>query len=286
MLYTSSSRMMSNLWSPRWLFGLAISTIAAWPAAAQNNFANPQGSRSILHVDGTFKGMSRLALSVTDAEGTEIMVQLPKDLSKVRFHANADPKGLRPGMMVRFDASLGPGGVSLEPVKQVEIFHPLRLPNMPRHVAESVTPGLHSANPPAGNRNVGFVPGKYKVVGALAGGDPTSWLAVTAGQYPIRVQLAPDAKFLIRTHSLELAQPGDRVTLDGFYNEPDKTKVLAESLTISSERLIGTPEEGPVGKRRVRGRGKRDAEGAAEEGEKPGEGEAAAEGEAEAAEQR
>ncbi|QEG41949.1 hypothetical protein UC8_39780 [Roseimaritima ulvae] len=265
MLHTSFTRMSSNLWSFRWLCGAAISILAAWPAAAQNNFVNPQGGRSILHVDGTFKAMSRLAISVTDSEGTEIMVQLPQDVSKIRFHAEADPKGLRPGMMVRFDTSLGPGGVPLEPVKQVEIFHPLRGSNVPRRLVELVTPGLHAANKQA-NRNAGFVPGKYKVVGAIVGGDPGSWLAVKAGQYPIRVQLAPDAKFLIRTNSLELAQPGDRVTLDGFYNEPDKTKVLADSLTISTDRLIGTPTEGPPIKRRGRGREKRDA-GAAAEGD-------------------
>lgn len=277
MLHRSEASMAKHHWIHVTVVALCCSLLGAAPCGAQNGFgakpgggfqgaaaAGGLGGRSILHVDGTVKAVSRLGLTVTDQEGTEIMVQLPQDLSKVQFRADADPRGLRPGMMVRFQAALGPGGVPLEPVKQVEIFHPIRMPKMPRRVAESMTPGLHSDNKQPANRNVGFVPGKYRVVGALAGGDPSSWLAVTAGKYPIRVQMAPEAKFVIRTHSLELAQPGDRVSLDGFYNEPDKTRVLADKLTITADRVIGTPTEEPAGPRRGRARRGR---GAAVEGE-------------------
>jgi len=234
--------------------GLATSLLTASLTMGQGIADN----RSILHVDGTFQGMARMIIKVVDADGTEILVQLPQDLTRVRFNADADPQGLRPGMMVRFQASFGPGGVPLEAVKQVEIFHPLRQPKMPARVAETMTPGIYPEAKAPANRAGGFVPGKYRIVGSLVGVAPGGWLVVSTGQTPIRVMMDQGVKFVVRTHSLELAQPGDRVTLDGFYNEPDKTKVVADTLTVSTDRVIGTPAEVPMkGRRR---RGKADAE--------------------------
>ncbi len=108
---------------------------------------------------------------------------------------------------------------------------------------------------------------------------------VQAGKTQVRVQLATDAKFELRFNNLSLAQEGDPVSVAGFYQPPDETKVKADRITITTDRVYGEPEE-QTPKRR--GRRSRDEEGdaAAEaEGEKAeGEeaGQQAAEKEAEA----
>lgn len=259
---------MSNLWKLIRVVG--ASAMLACPAVAQNPNQAPFGqaagagnaavNRAIIHVDGTLVGIVGSVAKITDTEGTEVMVQLPQDPSHMRFNAVADPQGIRPGMMVRFSTNIGPNGLPVEPVDQVELFHPIRTNNMPAHLKEAVVPGVYPAKrgpkPPPGV----IVPGTYKVVGTLAQFVPGKGIAVVAGQTPIQVPLSEEARYLVRTNSLELSQAGDKVSVDAFYDGVDKTKVVADSFTVSTERLIGTPSEDPRKSRRRRGRDKVEAD--------------------------
>jgi hypothetical protein len=57
----------------------------------------------------------------------------------------------------------------------------------------------------------------------------------------VRAQLSPDARFEIRYNNLSLAQEGDPISVSGFYQPPDDTKVKAERVTITTDRVYGEP---------------------------------------------
>jgi hypothetical protein len=55
---------------------------------------------------------------------------------------------------------------------------------------------------------------------------------------------------------LNLAKDGDAVTISGFYQPPDDTKVKADRITVSTERVYGEATEAtPQRTRRTRRRG-------------------------------
>ena len=79
------------------------------------------------------------------------------------------------------------------------------------------------------------------MVGALVALDAAGIMAVQAGNRPVRVQLAPDTEFELRVNNLSFAQEGDAVSVAGFYQPPDETKVKADRVTITTDRVYGEP---------------------------------------------
>ncbi len=88
-------------------------------------------------------------------------------------------------------------------------------------------------------------------------------MMVRAGKIPVRIPLVQNPTFEIRYNNLSLAQPGDPVTISGFYNPPDETKVLADSFAITTDRVYGEPvvedSKKKVAKRRSRRRSAKNA---------------------------
>jgi len=102
-------------------------------------------------------------------------------------------------------------------------------------------------------------------------------MVVQAGKTSLQVQLAKDVTFELRYNNLSLAKEGDPVAVAGFYQPPDDTKVKAERITITPDRVYGEPTEQPP-KRRTRSRreeAKEKAAAAKAEAEKAAAGEAA-----------
>ena len=214
-------------------------------------------ANEVTEFSGKLKGMNRGVLLITRDDGTEIMVQAPDSPAGLTFVATAKPPFLKPGMLVRFTGMFGPTGIAAAPIQKVELFQPVAAAALPHHIRESFTPGVH------GDRNAKGKPqqqaiAKYTVVGALRGLTANGILGVQAGKVPLQVQLASDATFEIRFNNLALAQEGDPVSVAGFYQPPDDTKVKADRVTINPERVYGEPQEKPT-KRVSRRRSRRDA---------------------------
>jgi hypothetical protein len=224
----------------------------AMAASALHGQLPPTANQNMVtEFTGKLKGFQRGILLVTRDDDTEMLVQLPEDASAFQFIADAKPAFLQRGAMVRFNTDFNQLGVAVSPVTRVEIFQPIS-GKIPGHDRQNYIPGVHSDRHAEGQPPQPVA--TYRVVGGLMGLDASGVMMVQAGQQPVRVQLAPDTKFEIRFNTLALAQEGDPVSVAGFYQPPDETKVKADRVTITTDRVYGEPaaEAEPSSRRRTR----------------------------------
>jgi hypothetical protein len=242
---------------------LAGPTRADDPPAA--GFGNAPANE-VSEFKGTLKGMQRGILQVTRDDGTEVQVQLPAQAPSLTFVAQAKPPFLQRGMLVRFRGTFSPAGVAAMPIDKVEIFQPVNLQGVPGHSRDRFLPGVHPADRHAGKKKpVGIA--KYTVVGSLMGINGNGAIMVQAGKIPVVAPLSQTASFEIRFNNLSLAQEGDAISVAGFYEPPDDTKIRGDKITVTTERIYGEPQDAPPRRsRRVskRQQAKLDAEKAAD----------------------
>lgn len=237
----------------------------------------------VTEFEGTLK-VSRGNMVMVGREGeADVLVQVPDDVADLTFVAEATPEFLRPGMSVRFESEFGADGVPTGPVDRLEVFHPVPATRLNRVLRERFVPGVYpQGQPPAGQpaaaaagepatvpggppdaRGRQAAPGpanttaRYRVVGSLVGRDENGMMMIRAGNRPLRIPLADEADIEIRFNNLTLAQPEDAVTVAGFFQPPDQTRVKAAKMMIHSDHVFGEAVEGdaPRGTRGRRGRG-------------------------------
>jgi hypothetical protein len=207
--------------------------------------ANGQGVASnvtfdtVIEVKGTLKSAQRNSIILTREDGEDVTVMLHEDPTMLKFIAEAKPAFLRPQMLVRVTANLGPGAMPTAPVDRVEIFQPIQAARLPNSVKQNYTVGIHSADHAKPNPQQGFIPGKYTIVGMIAGMDPAGIYISTGGRARIPIPLVQDAKIALLYNNLSLAQPGDPVSVKGFHQPPDETKVIGADISIRPERIFG-----------------------------------------------
>lgn len=221
------------------------------PVGATSGFAAGTSANEVTKFSATLKNARGNVIIVTREDGTECMVQFPDDITSMSFIAKAAPGLLRQGTPVRFAMAIGPNGAAISPVEKIEIFAPLAPATVPHNQAVRFTPGVHHAGqqpgqpiPPAAAGG-----GRVDVVGTLMMVTPQGGLAVQAGATPVNTMVTPDAEIEVQMNNLSLAQAGDEVEVEGFYNPPDETKVKAQRITITTDRVIG---EMAARKQRVR----------------------------------
>lgn len=223
-------------------------------AAGGGNESAAGGGNMVTEFKGTLKGFQRGVITVTREDGTDVMVQPPEDPSAFVFIAQAKPAFLGRGMMVRFSGTFDRAGNAQSAIEKVEIFQPV-MGRMNGRTRENFTPGVHTGR--RGGNEAPPAVATVKVVGGLVAMD-ASGIMVQAGTVPVRAPLSPEAKLEIRFNNLNLAQEGDAVSVAGFYQPPDDTKVKADTVTITTERVYGEPVE-PKTRRTTRSRRKTDA---------------------------
>lgn len=195
-------------------------------------------ANEVTEFEGELKGVRGNIATVTREDGVDCMVMFPDEINGLEFIASALPAYLRRGTPIRFTTTLGPTGMPLTPVDKLEIIAPVNI-NMVSHSQRmKYQPGVNSADRKAKPRN-GPMTGKVYVVGSLMMLSPNGQLAVQAGKTPVQTMVSPNAKLEIRANNLALAQPGDRVKVAGFYQPPDDTKVKAERMTVTTDRVFG-----------------------------------------------
>lgn len=217
-----------------------VAAFADDPAVA-NPSAEAAGSNMVTNIKGTLKGIQRGVLMVTRDDGTEVMVQMPQMASSLMFIADAKPAFLQRGMLVRFKGSFNANGVSAAPIDKIEVFQPINLQNIPGHSREPFVPGVHPEEKHGGKKPVGMA--KYQIVGNLMGVNPNGTMVVQAGKIPVTVMVSQTATLQIRYNNLTLAQEGDAVTVAGFYNPPDETKLRGDRIAVTTDRVYGEPEK-------------------------------------------
>ncbi len=217
------------------------------PIAANQNFAANQGAANqnmVTEFKGTLKGFQRGVVHVLREDGTEVWVQLPDNISSFQFVATAKPEFLQRGSMVRFSGTFNQAGVSLSPVTKVELFQPIS-GRLSRRTRERFLPGVYPQGDHGKQQPLPTV-ALCNIVGAVMGLDGNGGMVVRAGNRPVRVQLAEDVKFEVRYNNLSLAQEGDPVSVAGFYQPPDESRVKAERITVTTDRVYGEPTAAEV----------------------------------------
>ena len=233
-----------------------LSARAAEPPFAGGNQRSARANE-VTQFKGKLKDFSHGVLTVTREDGTDVMVKPPEDIGSFTFVAPAKPMLLHRGSMVRFSGSFNPNGVATSPIEKVEIFQPVQTKELRGHTREKFIAGVYAADR-RGPKNPQTV-AKYNVVGGLMGISPTGVMLVQAGKHSVKAPLGKNATFEVRYNNLSLAQAGDPVSVAGFYEPPDDTKVHADRITITTDRVYGEPPaEEP--RKKGRGRAKPDAE--------------------------
>lgn len=257
-------------------FGLAI--VAARSALAQGLPGQPAAGQpgnntsnvtfdTIIEFKGKLVGAQGNLLTVMrDSDEMPVTVMLHEDPTRFKFVADAERAYLKPGLMVRATVELGPGMNPTAPIDQLEVFQQVPPKSIPGSAKDNFTPGVHAPRgQPKGPRGV-FQPGKYTVVGAVAGVNPAG-VFVNTGKGNMPLPLAPEATISLVVNNPSLAQPGDPVSVSGFHQPPDETKVLGHNVVVRVDRVYGQVEERAPRGRRGRGRAARNASAA--EAEQP-----------------
>ncbi|WP_372726369.1 hypothetical protein [Novipirellula sp.] len=232
-------------------FALSLLALSLSLTITSTAFAQA-GANMVTQFKGTLKSAQPGVLVITRDDGTEMFVQPPDELANLAFVAEAKPAFLGRGMLIRFSGVFDGAGNPLSKIEKVEIFQPVPPQQLKGSQRDKFTPGVYGdrhANPQQRAE-----PQKYEVVGIPMGITPNGIMMTQAGKIPVRCQLAEDAQFELRLNNLSLAQPGDPVSISGFYQPPDETKVKAESITITTDRVYGEPaaNENPRGRRKSR----------------------------------
>ena len=219
------------------------------PSFGQDNspgFGVPPGfganQNMVTEFKGKLKGFQRGVVYVQREDGTDMMVQVPDNLTAFQFVALAKPAFLKRGQLVRLTGTFNPvNGMAVSPINKVELFQPVS-GAMPGRIREQYLPGVY---PQQQNENQqGFAgPVRCRVVGGVMGIHDNGNMVVQAGSRPLQIPLSPDVTFEIRFNNLTLAQEGDTVSVSGFYQPSNETLVKAERITVTSEKVFGEPTE-------------------------------------------
>ena len=205
-----------------------------------------------IEFEGKLAGMKQGMLLITRDDGVEVMVKPPEDALGFEFQAPAEFGFLQRGMMVRFSGNFNQAGIPSDPIDGMEVFLPLS-ENLAKKKSDQFVPGIY---PGEKKTNLAAGVANYNVVGKLMGWDATGIVMVQVGNRPLRIQLGEKAKLELRFNQLNLAKQGDAVSIIGTYRLPDDTKVIANTVTVSTDRVQRAPvAETPASRTTRRRRG-------------------------------
>ncbi|MEM1227097.1 MAG: hypothetical protein AAGJ40_15470 [Planctomycetota bacterium] len=232
-----------------WTSLFIVSAVSAAPQGLGTSLGGQPAANEVTEFRGTLKSVRGKLMTVTREDGTDVLVQMPDSPPDLKFVAKALLAYLRRGMWVRFDTNLGPAGMPVSPVNKLVVFAPIPTNALPMNQRMLFTPGVHARDP--ANRGKQVFTGRAVVVGNLVMLTPQGGLAMQVGRKSIQTMVSPSATIEIQLNNLSLAQAGDPVSVAGFFQPPDDTKVKGDRVTISPERVYGEVAKKPA--RRARG---------------------------------
>ncbi len=201
-------------------------------STAAYGVARQQPKRENVRFEGELKAAQRGILQVVTAKGDQWFVKPPEKGDQVMYSAMAEPAWLRPGLIVRFLASLTNKGQATAPVREVTVFTPkpgvqmgvVRDSTDTRGIFEDVEkpekPDPNAAAP-------------YLVAGKLVS-FKNGMMTVAWGGVSISAPLAEDAKVAVEVADFSLLREGDKVEVQGWYYQAFPNQAQATRLTITS----------------------------------------------------
>lgn len=205
--------------------------MAAWasclPAAihAQRNNRQVVEMTLFTGLQGQVMGVRPGMIQWTDDSGQSMYVKLLPQ-TQVQVKGTADPEFLRPGLFVRFHATVNQQGEVDGPLSELTIFTP----------RDGYAVGVFndSDDPTATD-------GPLLIAGQLRNLRNTKFI-VTVGQQQVRGELSEDVTVNLELNDYSLAQPGDKFTVTGVGFERDKIEargieiILAEQLSTGKKK--------------------------------------------------
>lgn len=243
------------------MMGFSVAWVAQLhPAMAQGPAGGIAGAnRKIATFNGTLQGVSRAGIVIVGEDGTEYTVSAPSQPTKLLLQAEADSTFLSPGQLVRLRADFNAVGVAIAPIDRIEMIPSMPIRAIERNERSRYEPGVH----PVDRHAKPGTPGKYYVIGQMRGSNGTA-IAVQAGKVPLQLPVAPELKWMVMDHSLNLAQEGDPVSVEGFYEESQPTRIQGQRVIIKPKRVFSAAagDPAPARGKKERAEAKRDQDGA------------------------
>lgn len=232
--------MRSQIW--QFLFGLVLVVSCVLPAAwGQQRNVEREGVR----LEGTLKALQPGLLQVEAKDGELWLIKVEAKGKDLLYTAAAKADWLRPGLWIRFRASFNQRGQLESELADVTVFTPREDQQLGLIPEVSLGEGLFSDEqetaPKERNRNQ-VTP--YVVAGRIAS-LKRGRMTVAAGNVPVTVAVPEDLRIAVEVSDYSLAQPGDRVEIQGWKYPMVPGRAIANRLTINSDAVLAAPTPMP-----------------------------------------
>lgn len=224
---------------------LCIAMMAALVATTDSSvYGQKRGPQEKVSASGTVKGFSGGLLYVITKEGDQYRVKLPKNPQYVSYVGSATPDFLKRGMLVKFTATFNAKGKAVAPVRDITIFTPTKEDKIGIYADSGLSGNVKDlfADVDSSQKQPDGKP--YTVAGAVTSAR-SGKLQVRAGRATVQVELADKARVSVDVSHLNFMQPGDNVSIQGWYNPAQKRDVVANKVTVSTSGKLGESAKPP-----------------------------------------
>jgi hypothetical protein len=230
---------------------LALVFLVAFPALAFAQYgrpARPEVKPVAVSASGKIKAVGPGVLQVVSAEGDQWQVAIaPK--AEVIVTGKADPSFLSRGMLVKFGGKFNKKAESVDPLTSITVFTPRAAVENRREreidpAQAEAAKRLFKLDEPMDPKQSAKPAETYDVssAGAIVGARGGKF-TVRAPEATFKIELADDAVVALDISDYRLARPGDTIELEGWAYPLDKTKILANKLTIRLAETVGEPKD-------------------------------------------
>ena len=211
-----------------------------------------------LRTTATVKAATPRMLQVVTDDGQQWLVSVPANLENLVFQATATPDWLRPGMTVRFNAT-----VTMEKrMREITIKDPITELTVAT-VRPNVGMGVFPENQ-YDQRNDLFG-GKSETRKKSGGSEPVETscliigrlvehkegrLRIAAGRIPVKAELADKAEVTVEVHDVMWVRPGDKVELTARFIPGRAGRAEGQQMTITAAAPLTGKEGAEKGARR------------------------------------
>lgn len=218
---------------------LTVVVLAILPALALAQ------EREKMSAVGELKGLKGNVMHIQSSNGEQWLVQAPKEPGKLMFQASAEPTWLQKGMWVQFTAKFDEKGVVHGGVNQVLVITPNKETkigvNRESDLSGGATELFRDDEPVQSDVETAL----FTVIGRVSGLSAAGELSVAAGRTPVRVKLSDKTQVAVSVQGLQLAKPGDKVSVEGWYYPQQPNQAYGNEVTVTAQGKLGAKPEAP-----------------------------------------
>lgn len=217
----------------------ALFALIALPVTTHAQRPGKDGSREKMAAVGELKGIQGGAMHILTSTGEQWMVAPSKDPEKMTYQAIATPSWLKKGMWVELTATFDAKGKSHGSVNSLTVMTPNKETKIGVNRMSALDAGpatLFSDDEPVKSD---VETASYQVIGRVTGITAGGELSITAGRTPVKVELAKTAQVAVKVTGLQLARPGDKVSVEGWYSPQQPQRAYANMITVTSQDTLG-----------------------------------------------